>query len=135
MINRINHIGIAVNNIEDMAKLYAGVLGLEAGEMEVVAEQKAKVVTIPVGESRIELLASTDPEGPIARHIEKRGEGIHHLALEVSDIQGVLDRLKKKGVTLIDDKPRAGAGGSKMAFLHPKGMKALIELVEPAETG
>ena len=85
---------------------------------------------IPVGESRIELLEPTDAEGPIAKHLEKRGEGIHHLAFEVSDIQGMLKALKEKGVPLVDTEPRIGAGGSKIAFLHPKGTKALIELVE-----
>ena len=130
MIVRIDHIGIAVNSVEDAVKLYFDAFGLKAGEIETVEEQKVRAVMIPVGESRIELLESTDAEGPIAKHIEKRGEGIHHLALEVSDIQGMLKALKEKGFPLVDMEPRIGAGGSKTAFLHPKGTKVLIELVE-----
>jgi len=130
MIARIDHIGIAVRNIEDAVKLYSDVFGLGVKEIETVEEQKARVAMIPVSESRIELIESTDSEGPIAKYIEKRGEGMHHLALEVSDIQGMLETLKEKGVPLIDMTPRIGAGGAKIAFLHPKGTKVLIELVE-----
>jgi len=131
MIEKINHIGIAVNSIEDAAKLYTEVLELKVSEIEVVEDQKVRTAVIPVGESRIELLESTDPEGPIAKYIERRGEGLHHLALEVSNIQDALETLSKRGVALIDAKPRIGAGGHKIAFLHPKGTKVLIELVEP----
>ena len=131
MIKKINHIGIAVNSIEDAVKLYTDVLGLEVKGIEIVEEQKAKTAIIPVGETKIELIESTDPEGPIARHIERRGEGLHHLALEVSDIQSALEILKEKGIPLVDEKPRTGVENSKIAFLHPKGTKALIEIVEP----
>ena len=134
MIKKINHIGIAVNSIEDTVKLYTEVLGLKLKAIEVVKTQKVKTAIIPVGESKIELIESTDPEGPIAKHIERRGEGLHHLALEVSDIQSALETLKKKGIPLIDEKPRIGMEDTKVAFLHPKGMKVLIELVEPKET-
>lgn len=133
MIKKINHIGIAVNSIEDALKLYTDVLGLEVEGIEIVEEQKAKTAIIPVGETKIELIESTDPEGAIARHIEKRGEGLHHLALEVSDIQSALETLKEKGVLLVDEKPRTGVEKSKIAFLHPKGTKVLIEIVEPRE--
>lgn len=133
MIARINHIGIAVNSIEDALKLYTDVLGLELQGIEVVEDQKVRTAIIPVGESKIELLESTHPEGAIARHIEKRGEGIHHLALEVSDIQRALEMLKEKGVPLIDEKPRRGVENSSIAFLHPKGTRVLLELVEPGE--
>ena len=133
MITKINHIGIAVNSIDEAAKLYTDVLGLEVEGVEVVAEQKVRTAIIPVGESKIELLESTDPEGPIARYIEKRGEGIHHLALEVSDVQEALATLAEKGLPLIDEKPRKGVESSNISFLHPKGTKALIELVEPRE--
>ncbi len=131
MIGKINHIAVAVNNLEEAIKLYTDVLGLKVKEIEVVENQKVKTAVIPVGESKIELLESTDPEGPIARHIERKGEGLHHLALEVSDIQGALETVSKRGISLIDEKPRIGAGGHKIAFLHPKGTKVLIELIEP----
>lgn len=131
MIEKIDHIGIAVSSIEDAVKLYTDVLGLKVTEIEVVEDQKVKTAVIPVGESRIELLESTDPDGAIAKHIERRGEGLHHLALEVSNIQEALETLSKRGIALIDEEPRIGAGGHKIAFLHPKGTKVLIELTEP----
>jgi len=133
MIKKINHIGIAVNSIEEAVKLYTDVLGLKVKDVEVVTDQKVKTAIIPVGETKIELLESTDPEGVIARYIEKRGEGLHHLALEVSNLQDALDTLNKQGVTLIDQKPRKGVEGTKIAFLHPKVSKVLIELVEAGE--
>jgi len=133
MIRKINHIGIAVNSIEDAVKLYTDVLGLKVKKIEIVEEQKVKTAIIPVGESKIELIESTDPEGPIARHIERRGEGLHHLALEVSDIKSALETLTKKGIPLVDEKPRAGVEKTKIAFLHPKGTRVLIEIVEPGE--
>ena len=130
MITKIDHIGIAVNNLEEAIKVYTEALGLKVEEIETVEEQKAKIAMIPVGESRIELLKSTSSEGAIAKHIERRGEGLHHIALRTSDIEGMLANLKEKSVQLIDEEPRTGAGGSKIAFLHPKAPKALIELVE-----
>ncbi len=130
MIAKIDHIGIAVNDIEEAVKLYTEVLGLEVEGIETVEEQKARIAMIPVGESRIELLESTDPEGAIAKHIEKRGEGMHHLALRTDDIEGMLRDLKEKGIQLIDEEPRTGAEGSRIAFLHPRGTKILLELVE-----
>ena len=133
MIKKINHLGIAVNNIEEAIKLYTDALGLKVKDIEIVEAQKVKTAIIPVGESKIELLESTDPEGVIAKYIEKRGEGLHHLALEVNDIQQVLATLKEKGTPLIDEKPRNGVENTKIAFLHPKGTKVLIELVEPRE--
>jgi len=130
MIVRIDHIGIAVNSIEDTVKLYSDGLGLEIEDIEILEEEKVKTVMIPVGESKIELIESTDSEGQIAKYIKKKGEGIHHLALEVQDIQNMLKTLKEKNIPLIDEQPRVGVGGSKIAFLHPKETKALIELVE-----
>jgi methylmalonyl-CoA epimerase len=131
LIRKINHIGIAVNSIEDALKLYTNALGLKLKGIEIVEAQKVRTAIIPVGESKIELLESTDPEGVIAKYIEKRGEGLHHLALEVSDIQQALDTLREKGVQLIDETPRSGVEGTRIAFLHPKETKVLIELVEP----
>ncbi len=131
MITKINHIGIAVNSIDEAVKLYTDVLGLKVKGIEVVEDQKVRAAIIPVGESKIELLESTDPEGAIAKYIESRGEGIHHLAFEVSNIQEALSTLVSKGIALIDEKPRKGAENANMAFLHPKGTKrVLIELVE-----
>ena len=131
MITRIDHIGIAVKSIEDALKLYTDALGLEVKDIEIVEAQKVRTAIIPIGESKIELIESTDPEGVIARYIEKRGEGLHHLALAVSDIEQALDDLQSKEVPLIDEKPRGGVEDSRIAFLHPKAAGVLIELVEP----
>ncbi len=131
MIVKINHVGIAVNSIDEAVKLYTEVLGLKVQDIEVVADQKVKTAIIPVGESKIELIESTDPEGTIGKYIEKRGEGLHHLALEVSNIENALATLVNKGVTLIDEKPRNGVENTRIAFLHPKETKrVLLELVE-----
>jgi len=132
-VTRINHIGIAVNSIEDMLKLYTDGLGLKLKDIEIVEAQKVKTAIIPVGESKIELLESTEPDGNIAKFIEKRGEGLHHLALEVSDINGALETLEKKGIQLIDREPRKGVEDTRIAFLHPKESRVLIELVEAKE--
>jgi len=131
MITKINHIGIAVNSINDAVKLYTDVLGLKVQDIEVIEDQRARTAIIPVGDSKIELIESTDPEGTIAKYIESRGEGLHHLALEVSNIQEALGAMVNKGITLIDEKPRKGVGNSNIAFLHPKSTgRVLIELVE-----
>jgi len=131
MIAKINHIGIAVNSIEQALKLYTEVLGLSVETIEVVEEQRTRTAILPVGESKIELLESTDAEGPIARYIEKYGEGIHHLALEVADIEDALDRISKSGIPLIDEKPRKGIENTRIAFLHPRGTgRVLLELVQ-----
>jgi methylmalonyl-CoA epimerase len=131
LITRIDHIGIAVKSIDDALKLYTVALGLEVKDIEVVESQKVRTAIIPVGESKIELLESTDPEGVIARYIEKRGEGLHHLALAVNDIEQELSNLRGKGVPIIDEKPRNGVEETRIAFLHPKAAGVLIELVEP----
>jgi len=131
MIKKIAHIGVAVKDLNEAAKLYKENLNLEVKGIEEVREQKVKIAFIPVGESNIELLQSTDPEGPIAKFIEKRGEGIHHLALEVDRIEERLEELKKRGVQLIDEKPRIGAHATKIAFLHPRSTcGVLLELCE-----
>ena len=130
MIAKIDHIGIAVNSIEEAVKLYTDVLGLEVSAVETVAEQNVRTAIIPVGESKIELLESTSPDGVIARHIEKRGEGIHHVALGVRNIEEALKTLKEKGIPLVDETPRKGIENTRIAFLHPKGTKVLLERVE-----
>ncbi|MBS3969099.1 MAG: methylmalonyl-CoA epimerase [Clostridia bacterium] len=131
MISKIDHIGVAVSNIDEAKKLYEEVFGLEVSGIEVVEEQKVKVAFIPTGNSKIELLESTDPEGPVAKYLAKRGEGIQHMALRVTNITEALEEVKSKGIRVIDEKPRYGAGGAKIAFLHPKDTNGvLIELCE-----
>lgn len=131
MVHKVDHIGVAVANLDEALKLYRDVLGLTLAGTEVVEQQKVKVAFLPVGDTEVELLESTDPEGPIAKFIEKRGEGIQHIALRVDDIDAALDEMRAKGIRLIDEKPRYGAGGAKIAFLHPKSTGGvLIELCE-----
>jgi methylmalonyl-CoA/ethylmalonyl-CoA epimerase len=134
MIEKIDHIGIAVRSIEKTSELLSNILGLKVSGEENIEEQKIKVAFLPLGDSELELLESTSPEGPIARFIEKKGEGIQHIAFRVDNIEKALEKLKKEGVRLIDEKPRYGAGGAKIAFLHPKSTNGiLIELCERNE--
>jgi len=129
MIRKIAHIGVAVKNVEEVEKLYSQILGLPITGREVSPDNK--VSFIPLGDTSIELLESVQPDGAIARHIEKRGEGIHHIALEVDNIESALEEMKSKGMTLIDQKPKRGAHDAKIAFLHPKGTYGvLLELCE-----
>jgi len=131
MIEKIDHIGIAVKSVKETSKLLSNILGLKVAGEEIVEEQKVKVAFLPLGDSELELLESTSSEGPIARFIEKKGEGIQHIAFRVNNIKEVLEKLKKEGVRLIDEKPRYGAGGAKIAFLHPKSTNGiLVELCE-----
>ena len=130
-ILKIDHLGIAVHNIEDGRKFWSDVLGLSFEGAETVAEQKVTTAFFPVGESEVELLESTAPDGPIAKHIEKKGTGIQHVAFRVADIDAALAELKAKGVQLIDQTPRIGAGGARIAFLHPKATGGvLVELCQ-----
>jgi len=131
LFEKIDHVGIAVADLEKALAFYRDQLGLEFKGTEEVEEQKVRVAFFPVGESKIELLESTDPAGPVVKFIEKKGEGVHHLSFRVSDIEGKLKELKERGVALIDEQPRYGAGGAKIAFLHPKSTNGvLIELCE-----
>ena len=116
----IEHIGIAVKNLDDSISYYEKVLGLKCYKVEEVADQKVKTAFFQVGQTKIELLESTDPEGPIGKFIEKRGEGLHHLAFAVNGIEDSLKQVEEKGVRLIDKAPRKGAEGLDIAFLHPK---------------
>ncbi len=128
---KIDHLGIAVHSIEEAKKLFQDTLGLKFEGSETVAEQKVTTAFFPVGDSEVELLESTAPDGPIAKYLEKRGEGIQHIAFRVENIEEALAELKEKGIRLIDEKPRMGAGGAKIAFLHPKSTHGvLIELSE-----
>jgi methylmalonyl-CoA/ethylmalonyl-CoA epimerase len=125
-VSGIDHIGIAVKSIEEAKKLYTDILGLSLLGEETVEEQKVKVCFIPCGDSEIELLESTSPEGPVAKFIETKGEGIHHLALRVDDIEAAIAAMKAKGIRMIDEKPRYGAGGAKIAFVHPKATNGIL---------
>jgi methylmalonyl-CoA/ethylmalonyl-CoA epimerase len=131
MIEKVDHIGIAVKNLDEAIKFYEEVLGLKCIGQEIVEDQKVRVGFLPLGDSEVELLESTTEDGTIAKFIEKKGEGIQHIALRVDSIEEALRDLKAKGVRLIDEKPRYGAGGAKIAFLHPKSTSGvLIEICE-----
>ncbi|MGM0651358.1 MAG: methylmalonyl-CoA epimerase [Bacillota bacterium] len=131
MFEKIDHVGIAVSDLEKSIAFYKDQLGLDFKGTEVVEEQKVKVAFLPVGESKLELLQSTDPEGPVGKFVKKKGEGVHHLSFRVSNIEEKLRKLKEQGVALIDEAPRYGAGGAKIAFLHPKSTGGvLVELCE-----
>jgi methylmalonyl-CoA/ethylmalonyl-CoA epimerase len=130
-ITHIEHLGIAVKSLEEAIPFYEEVLGLKCYAIEEVAEQKVKTAFFMVGQTKIELLESTDPEGPVGSFIEKRGQGIHHLAFAVEGLQENLSYLEEKGVRLIDKNPRKGAEGLNIAFLHPKStFGVLTELCE-----
>jgi len=131
MNKKIDHLGIAVSNLSDSLPFYENALGLKLMSKEEVKDQKVSVAMLECGESHIELLEPTSEESPIARFIEKKGPGIHHIAIKVKDIEGELQRMKEHGVRLIDEKPRIGAGGLKIAFVHPKSTNGvLLELCE-----
>lgn len=128
---KINHLGIATKEIAEALKFWEDALGLENVHTEVVEEQKVRVAMLPLGESRIELLEPTSDDSPISKFIEKRGGGIHHIAVEVDDIEAALAKLKSEGARLIDESPRIGAEGCRVAFVHPAASGGvLLELVE-----
>jgi len=122
---KVSHIGVAVRDLEKAKEIFR-TLGLEVEGEEVVEDQKVKVAFIPVGETRIELLEATSPDSPVAKFIEKKGEGVHHLALGVDNVEAMLEELKAKGVRLVDEKPRRGAHNTLIAFLHPKSTGGLL---------
>jgi methylmalonyl-CoA/ethylmalonyl-CoA epimerase len=131
----IEHIGIAVNNLQEAIHYYEKILGLSCYAIEEVADQKVRTAFFKLGQTKIELLESTSPDGPIAKFIEKKGPGLHHIALAVEGIQKNLDELSAKGVSLIDTTPRKGAEGLNIAFLHPKSTHGVLtELCEPQTT-
>ena len=133
MPDKINHIGVAVKNLETSIPFYRDVLGMTFEGTEEVAEQKVRVAFLAVGESRIELLEPTSPDSPVAKFLEKNGEGIHHIAYQVKDLAGTLGRLRDEGVRLIDEQPRKGAHGAQIAFLHPKATGGVLtELCQDA---
>ena len=131
MIKKINHIAIAVNNIEDAAKFYQQVLGLDLSGVEVVVSQKTRVGFLRIGESNIELVQPAEPGSPLAKFLESKGQGIHHICFEVDDVEAEVKAYIEKGATLIDTQPRPGAHNTKVAFVHPKSSNGvLIELCE-----
>ncbi len=131
MIKQIDHIGIAVKNLNQQIKFYSDVLGLKCVGLEELTDQKVKVALFTVGEVRIELLQPTSEASPIAKFLEQKGEGIHHIAYSVIDLESNLKRLEENKVQLIDSQPRQGAGRQKIAFLHPKStFGVLTELCE-----
>lgn len=128
---KINHLGIATNDIEQALKFWADSLGLENVHTEVVDDQKVRVAMLPLGESRIELLEPISDDSPISKFLEKRGGGIHHIAIEVDDIEALLKKLKENGARLIDESPRVGAEDCLVAFVHPSSTGGvLLELVQ-----
>ena len=133
-ISNIEHIGIAVKNLDEAIKFYEEIFGLKCYAVEEVTDQKVKTAFFQVGQTKVELLETTDPDGPIGKFIEKRGEGIHHIAFAMKGLQSSLDELREKGIRLIDEKARKGAEGLNIAFIHPKDTQGvLIELCEHPE--
>ena len=127
----IEHIGIEVKNLDEAVKRYEEILGLRCYAIEEVREQKVKTALFRVGGTKVELLESTEPDGPIARFIQKSGEGLHHIAIAVEDLSHALKEVESKGVELIDKEPRKGAEGLAIAFLHPRSTHGvLLELCE-----
>ena len=122
----IEHIGIAVNSLANAIPFYEKILGLKCYNIEEVVDQKVKTAFFMIGQTKIELLESTDPEGPIGKFLEKRGEGIHHIAFAVNNIEEHLKHAEEQGIRLIDSKPRRGAEGLEIAFLHPKSTSGVL---------
>ena len=128
---KINHLGIATKGIDEALKFWSDALGLENVHTEIVEDQKVRVAMLPIGESRVELLEPTSDDSPISKFLEKRGGGIHHIAVEVEDIEASLEKLKSQGMRLIDETPRLGAEGCLVAFVHPAASGGvLLELVQ-----
>lgn len=131
MIKRVAHIAVAVRSVEEASRFFEQVLGLRCERTEVVETEKAKVAFFPLGETEIELVEGMEKGNPLERFLEKRGEGIHHICLEVANLDETMGQLREAGVPLLDETPRPGADGTRVAFIHPKGAHGiLIELVE-----
>lgn len=126
MIKKIDHIGIAVSSIEESLPFYTNILNLTVERIEEVESENVRVAFIPIGESKLELLEPLSDKSPIAKFIEKRGEGIHHIALGVSSIEERIEEMKAKGIRMLADKPKLGAGGAKIAFMHPKSTGSVL---------
>ena len=136
MFTRIDHIGVAVEELEPALELYRDSLELELAHREVVEEQGVEAVLLDVGENHVELLAPLSPDTPVGRFLAKNGPGLHHVAYQVDDIDGALDALKQAGLALIDEQPRSGIRGSRVAFVYPRSTAGVLtEIVEPAAVG
>lgn len=134
MIDKIAHIGIAVKNIDEHLKFYRDILGMKVGGRTKVPEQGVEIIFLETGDTKIELLQPLDENANINKFLQKRGEGMHHICLEVDDIDAILHELEERGIELIDQKPRPGAGGCMVAFIHPRSTGGvLIELEEKNE--
>ena len=137
MLTDVDHIGIAVKDLEASVELYRSAFGIEPVYREVVQDQGVEEVLFPVGTSYVQLLAATGPDTPVGKFLERRGEGVHHVGYRVANVAAVLERLRTAGVPLIDEAPRPGSRGTTVAFVHPKGFRGvLVELVQegPAAT-
>lgn len=126
MFLKIDHIGVAVRSLQEAARIYGDGLGMGIEPAEEVTDQQTRVAMIPIGESRIELLEATDSDSPVARFIARRGEGIHHICLQVDDLAGIVSRLKTAGIRMIDEEPRKGAGGRLVVFIHPSAVGGVL---------
>jgi len=134
MFDRIDHIGVAVDDLDSAIELYAGVLGMPLVHRETVAEQGVEAVLVDVGDGHVELLAPLGPETPVGKFLARSGPGLHHVAYAVSDIEATLEKLGAAGIVLIDERPRIGIRASKVAFVHPKSTGGVLtEIVQPAE--
>jgi methylmalonyl-CoA epimerase len=136
VFNRIDHIGVAVEQIEPSLELYRDRFELQLAHREVVQQQGVEAVLLDVGENHVELLAPLGPDTPVGRFLAKNGPGLHHVAYQVSDIDATLEQLKQAGLELIDEQPRVGIRGSRVAFMHPRATAGVLtEIVEPAASG
>ena len=134
VLGRIDHIGVAVSDLDSAIALYEGTLGMPVAHRETVESQGVEAVLLDVGDGHVELLRPLGPDTPVGKFVERSGEGLHHVAYAVDDIDAALDRLKEQGVELIDTEPRVGIRNSRVAFVHPKATgRVLTEIVEPAE--
>jgi methylmalonyl-CoA epimerase len=134
LFGAIDHVGVAVSDLEAAISLYEGSFGMELVHREVISEQGVEAVLLDVGDSHVELLSPTGPDTPVGKFMAARGEGLHHVAYRVGDIDGALEGLRERGVRLIDETPRTGIRSSRVAFLHPKATGGVLtEIVEPAE--
>ncbi len=135
MYRKIDHLGIAVRSLSSALLTYELAFGLEKSAIEEIPGQKTRAALLTVGESRIELLEALSEDSPVARFITKRGEGLHHICFQVDDIRQELDKLRNAGIRLIDEKPRSGAGGSQVAFVHPSGTSGVLIELSQSSTG